>query len=381
MSIPSIMMVTGEASGDTHCSRLAYKLKELCPFISLFGMGGTMMRQAGVEIVYDISELSVLGITEVIGKLPLMLRRLRELKVLMDQRKPSALVLIDFPDFNMRLMPHAYKNHIPIIYYIPPKAWAWRKKRAYKLAKYTTVIASIFPFEAEIYKQAGANVHYVGHPLLDFAVADLSKSESYNKFQLSDQHPIIGLMPGSRIKEIKSLLPVMLDSIKIIKTNIPDSQFILPVAYTIPKDIIKDLTEPYPYIKITDNSDVYNMMSIANLIIMASGTATLESTFIGTPMIVIYKVSFLSYIIMKSLVNPNIKSTTLPNIIAGENIVPELLQDKANSNNIAEIAINLLKNPEELEKQKKDLYRVKKQIGEPGAIERTAKLILDQIKY
>ncbi len=128
MPISSIMMVTGEASGDIHCSRLAYKLKELCPNISLFGMGGMMMMQAGVEIIYNISELSVLGITEVLEKLPLVLKRLKELKALMDQRKPSALVLIDFPDFNMRLMPHAHKNHIPVIYYIPPKAWAWRKK-------------------------------------------------------------------------------------------------------------------------------------------------------------------------------------------------------------------------------------------------------------
>ncbi len=379
MPIPSVMMVTGEASGDIHCSRLAKKLKELCPSISLFGMGGMMMRQAGVEIVYDISELSVLGITEVIGKLPLILKRLKELKALMDQRKPSALVLVDFPDFNMRLMPYAYKNHIPIIYYIPPKAWAWRRKRAFKLAKYATAIASIFPFEAEVYRQASANVYYVGHPLLDFAVASLSKSESYAKFQLNEQFPIIGLMPGSRIKEIKSLLPVMLDSMKIIKKNIPDSQFILPVAYTIPDDMIRNLTEPYPYVKIIDSSDVYNMMNISNLIIMASGTATLESTFIGTPMIVIYKVSFLSYIIMKSLVNPDIKSTTLPNIIAGENIVPELLQDKVVPDNIAEIAIRLLKNPEELEKQRKNLYRVKEQMGESGAIERTAKLILDHI--
>lgn len=379
MSSPSIMMVTGEASGDLHCSRLAQKLKELYPSLSLFGMGGMMMRQAGVEIIYDISELSVLGITEVLGRLPLILRRLKDLKALMDTRKPNALVLIDFPDFNMRLMPYAYKRQIPVIYYIPPKAWAWRKKRAYKLAKYTTAIASIFPFEAKVYKQAGANVHYVGHPLLDFAMPSLSRSESYSKFQLSNQKPIIGLMPGSRVREIKSLLPVMLDSVEIIKKNIPDAQFILPVASTIPYDMIQSLTEPYEYIKIIDSSDVYNMMSIADLIIMASGTATLESTFIGTPMIVLYKVSFLTWIIMKSLVNPDIRSTTLPNIIAGKNIVPELLQDKANPNKIAEIAINMLRNPEKLKEQKNNLYKVKELIGEPGAVERAAKLIIEHL--
>ncbi len=216
--------------------------------------------------------------------------------------------------------------------------------------------------------------------MLDFAIPSLSKSESYAKFQLSDQYPIIGLMPGSRVKEIESLLPVMLSSAKMIKAKFPDSQFILPVAYTIPSDMIKNLTEPYPYIRVIDSSDVYNMMNIANLIIMASGTATLEATFIGTPMIVIYKISFLSWIIMKSLVNPNIRSTTLPNIIANENIVPELLQDKVNPNNIAEIALNMLRNPEELERQRSNLYRVKEQMGKPGAIERAARLILEYIR-
>jgi len=372
------MMVAGEASGDLHCAHLAEKLKELCPSLTLFGMGGKLMVQAGVQIDYDISDLSVMGITEVLGKLPIVLSRLKGLKSLIDQRKPDVIVLVDFPDFNIRLLPFAHSRKVPVIYYIPPKAWAWRKKRAYILAKYTSAIASIFPFEAKVYKEAGANVHYVGHPLLDITKPSLSKAEAYGKFGLDSNKPIIGLMPGSRRKEIKKLLQVMIDSARMIGVEIPDCQFILPVAQTIPRDIIPDLTDPP--VTIIDSTDVYNMMNITNLIIMASGTATLEAAFMLTPMIVIYKVSGISFMVISRLVNPDVKSTALPNIIAGKMIVPELLQDKASAENISAIAIRILKNPDELTSQKDELAKVLKQMGEPGAVERTARLVLEFIK-
>jgi lipid-A-disaccharide synthase len=375
MNNPKIMMVAGEASGDLHCAKLAEKLKKICPSITLFGMGGKLMAQAGVQIEYDISDLSVMGITDVLGKLPLILSRLNGLKSLIDERKPDAIVLVDFPDFNIRLLPYAHKKNVPIIYYIPPKAWAWRRKRAYAIAKYATAVASIFPFEAKVYKEAGANVHYVGHPLLDFAKPSLSKAEALSKFNLNPDKPIIGLMPGSRKKEIKRLLQVMIDSARIINAEIGDCQFILPVAHTIPKDMIPKISDPP--INLIDGESVYNMMSVTDLIIMASGTATLEATFMLAPMIVIYKVSSTSWIVMKNLVNPNVKSTALPNIIAGKEIVPELLQDRASAENISEIAIRLLKNPDELEDQRNALRDVVAQMGEPGAVERTAKLVLD----
>jgi lipid-A-disaccharide synthase len=220
MNDPKVMMVAGEASGDLHCAHLAEKLKELCPSLTIFGMGGKLMAQTGVQIDYDISDLSVMGITEVLGKLPIVLSRLKGLKSLIDQRKPDVIVLVDFPDFNVRLLPFAHSRKIPVVYYIPPKAWAWRKKRAYILAKYTSAIASIFPFEAKVYKEAGANVHYVGHPLLDITKPSLSKAETYEKFGLDSNKPIIGLMPGSRKKEIKKLLQVMIDSARIIGSEI-----------------------------------------------------------------------------------------------------------------------------------------------------------------
>lgn len=367
-------MVAGEASGDMHCAHLAEKLKELCPSLTLFGMGGRLMAQAGVQLEYDISDMAVMGITEVVGKIPLILSRLKGLKSFIDQRKPDAIVLVDFPDFNMRLLPFAHSRHIPVIYYIPPKAWAWRRKRAYKLAKYTTVVASIFPFEVEVYKSAGANVHYIGHPLLDFAKPSLSKADAYEKFHLDASKPVIGLMPGSREKEIENLLPVILDSVRLIKAEIPDCQFILPVAHTISRNMLPEMVDPP--VTVIDGSDVYNMMSICDLIIMASGTATLEATYMLTPMIVIYKLSRISFTVMSKLVNPNIRSTTLPNIIADREIAPELLQSKATPDNISGIAIRMMKNPQELAYQKAELQKVREKLGEPGAVERAARLVL-----
>ncbi len=366
-----IMMVAGEASGDVHAARLAAKIKELCPSAILFGMGGGMMAQASVQLEYDISGSAVMGLTEVIGKIPLMLSRLRGLKRLIDVRKPDVIVLVDFPDFNVRLLPFAYSRRVPVVYYIPPKAWAWRRKRAWKLAKYTSAIASIFPFEADFYRQTGANVHYVGHPLLDFVRPSLSREESCRRFCLDINKPIIGLMPGSRRKEIKRLLSVMLDSARLIKAAIPDCQFILPLAHTIPRDMIPDLGS---FFAIVDSSQVYNVMSICDLMIVASGTATLEAAYMLTPMIVIYRVSFVSWTIMHILVR--LKSSALPNIIANRMIVPELLQGEAKPRNISRIAIGMMRNPQELETQKAELQKVRQRLRRPGAVERTARLVL-----
>ncbi len=366
-----IMMVAGEASGDLHCARLAAKIKELCPSAVFFGMGGELMAQAGVQLEYNISDSAVIGITEVLGKLPLLFSRLKGLKRLIDHQKPDVIVLVDFPDFNMRLLPFAHRRRIPVVYYIPPKAWAWRKRRAGKVAKYTSVVASIFPFAADFYRNAGANVRYVGHPLLDFAGASLSKTEACKEFCLDIGKPIVGLMPGSRKKEIESLLPIILESVQLIKAEIPDCQFILPVAHTIPRDMIPDLSA---FVAVVDGSQVYDVMNVCDLMILASGTATLEAAYMLAPMIVIYKVSMISWVVIKTLVN--VKSSTLPNIIAGRMIVPELLQDEAEPCAVSQIAIRMMQNPQELMDQKAELQKVRERLGQPGAVERTARSVL-----
>ncbi|HIE27754.1 TPA: lipid-A-disaccharide synthase [Candidatus Poribacteria bacterium] len=365
-----IMFVAGEASGDLYASRVAAKIKALMPEVALFGMGGDLMLQAGMDLEYNIAGSTVMGFSEVLSSIPDLWKRLNRLKEIAASRCPDALVLIDFPDFNMRLARYVHKLGIPIIYCIPPKAWAWRRYRARQIARITTVVASIFPFEAEFYRQAGANVAYVGHPLLDFAKSALSQREAKERFSLNPDEPVFGLMPGSRRKEVDRLLPVMLQVAHRIRKVIPTCQFPLPLAPTISKANLPEM----PFVQVIEG-EVYNVMRACDLMCIASGTATLEAALMLTPMMIVYKVSFSTWIILKSLVR--LTYSGLPNIIAGREIVPELLQSRANPQLISKIAIELLSDPKKIARQKAELAKIRDQLGAEGAVERTAKLVLN----
>ena len=364
-----IMFVAGEASGDLHASRVAARIKQLMPEAALFGMGGDLMLAAGVDLEYNIADSAVMGFSEVLSSIPALWQRLARLKEIAVSHRPDALVLIDFPDFNMRLARYVHRLNIPVIYYIPPKAWAWRRYRARQIARITTVVASIFPFEAEFYQQAGANVLYVGHPLLDFARSALSQREARERFGLNPDEPVFGLMPGSRNKEVDRLLPVMLQVVPRIREVIPTCQLLLPLASTISKATLPEM----PFLQVIEG-EVYNVMRACDLMCIASGTATLEAALMLTPMIIIYKVSLSTWIIAKSLVK--LTHSGLPNIIAGREIVPELLQSQANPQLISKIAIELLSDPKKIARQKAELARIRNQLGAEGAFERTAKLVL-----
>ena len=364
------MIVAGEPSGDLHAARVADKLKKLSPGIHLFGMGGNSMESAGVDLIYHIRDSAVMGIGEVVTSIPAFVKKRRHLKHFIREGKPDAVLLVDFADFNIGLARFAHQLNIPVIYYIPPKAWAWRPRRARKIAKTTTVVASIFPFEAEFYRRAGANVKFVGHPLLDFAQTDLNCEKARRTLNLREDAPVLGLMPGSRCREVDRLLPVMLEVSHHIRQTLPDCQFILPLAPGINPDALPEM----PFVKLI-RGRVYEAMRASNLMLIASGTATLEATCLGTPMIVIYKMSQLSWWIVKSLVKLDLSG--LPNIIAGHEIVPELLQNKAQAARITPIALELLQNAEKRETQRDALRKVYQQLGPPGAVERTAQTILD----
>ncbi|MFQ6044296.1 MAG: lipid-A-disaccharide synthase [Candidatus Poribacteria bacterium] len=364
-----IMFVAGEASGDLHASRVAARIKQLMPEASLFGMGGDLMLAAGVDLEYNIADSAVMGFSEVLSSIPTLWQRLNRLKEIAASCRPNALVLIDFPDFNMRLARYVHQLNIPVIYYIPPKAWAWRRYRARQIARITTVVASIFPFEAEFYRQAGANVVYVGHPLLDFARSALSQREARERFCLNPDEPVFGLIPGSRNKEIDRLLPVMLQMAHRIRKVIPTCQFLLPLAPTISKAMLPEM----PFVQVIEG-EVYNVMRACNLMCVASGTATLEAALMLTPMIIIYKVSLSTWIIAKSLVK--LTHSGLPNIIAGREIVPELLQSRASPQLISKIAIELLSDPKKIARQKAEFAKIRERLGTEGAVERTAKLVL-----
>jgi len=370
-----VMISVGEASGDLHGASVATALRNIQPGIKLLGMGGQAMRSAGVEIVHDIADLGVIGFVEVIKNLPRLFKLRDSLVELMAAERPDVLVVIDYPDFNMRLAEKAKRLGIPVVSYISPSAWAWRKGRAKNVAKLVNRLAAIFPFEADVYREAGANVTFVGHPLLDIVQPCLTKTEAYNFFKAKSDQPIVLLLPGSRNQEINTLLPVMLEAGEKIVEQVPDCQFFLPVASTISREMLQNILSQYKLKVNLTNEYTYDLMAIADSAIAASGTVTLEAALLKLPSVVIYKLAALTYLLGKFLVK--IPHFSLPNIIAGRQIIPELLQDQANAANIAQEVLAMLQNDTEKKRLQQDLAEVRHKLGDVGAVERVAQVILE----
>ncbi|MDU4961173.1 MAG: lipid-A-disaccharide synthase [Sporomusaceae bacterium] len=369
-----IMLSVGEASGDLHGASVAAALKLLAPDARLFGMGGKHMAAAGVEIVYDIADLGVIGIVEVVKNLPRLFRLRDMLAAVMDREKPDVLVVIDYPGFNTRLAKVAKAKGIPVISYISPSAWAWGKGRAKEVAGIVNKVAAIFPFEADVYREAGADVVFVGHPLLDIVKPSMTCEEARRFFGADAAKPLLLLLPGSRKQEIENLLPPMLDAAVRIRQQLPDCQFYLPVASTIPQEMLDALAASRGLPVSFTHEHTYDLMSIADAAIAASGTVTLEAALLKLPSVIIYKVNSLTYYLGKLLVK--IPDIGLPNIVAGRKILPELLQGDANPAAIAAAALPLLTEGQARQAVLNDLADVAVKLGSGGAVRRVAELIL-----
>ena len=375
--MPHVMIVAGEPSAELHASYVAKHLKKLCPNITLFGMGGDMMENAGVTLALHIGDSATMGFANVIGALPMFLRKQMYLKRCIRQQRPDALLLVDFAEFNMPLAKFAWKHRVPVVYYIPPKAWAWRAGRAKKLAKWANVIAAIFPFEAAFYRNAGANAEFVGHPLVDFARTALSPEAAREELGIGSDALVIGLMPGSRRSEIRYILPPLLRGVANIARIYPKAQWLLPLAPGISRDFLAACRRgipDVPLIHIIENA-TYTAMRAANLMLVTSGTATLEAACIGTPMLILFRTSALNWHIIKTL-SP-LERSGLPNLIAGRDIVPELLQTELTPETLTTHVLELLQHPEKREAQRDALRAVYAQLGSTGAAERTAQLIIE----
>ena len=368
-----ILISAGEASGDIHAAAVTAALKRIDSTTEVFGMGGDELRAAGGEVLFDIKDHGVMGFVEVIKKLPDLFKLRREFARVMDERKPDCLVVVDYPGFNMKLAKLAHDKGIPVVSYIAPSAWAWNKGRAKNVAKIVDKVACIFPFEYDVYKEAGAPVEFVGHPLVDIVHPTMERAEAEAWVGKVPGRPLVLLMPGSRLMEIERMLDVILEGAKLLQKQMPQVQFAMPRAGTIPLEMLQSKIQTSGLeIKITEGHN-YDLFSVADLALATSGTVTLEAAMCGLPSVILYRTSAITAFIARRVINiPNIG---LPNIVAGRQILPELLQEELTPAKLAATAVELLA-PERRPQLEANLAYMKERLGEPGAVNRVAQLIL-----
>ena len=368
-----ILISAGEASGDIHAAAVTAAIKKIDSSVEVFGMGGDALRNAGGEVLFDIKDHGVMGFVEVLKKLPDLFKLRDDFEKVMDERKPDCLITVDYPGFNMKLAKLAHDKGIPVVSYIAPSAWGRHKSRAKKVAKIVDKVACIFPFEYDVYKEAGAYVEFVGHPLVDIVKPSMTKEEARAFAGKEEGKKLILLMPGSRLMESEKMLPTLLEAAKIIKEQLPEVSFVMPRAGTIPISLLEEKIQASGLdVKITEGNN-YDLFSVADLALATSGTVTLEAALCGLGSVIVYKTNPVTYFIAKLLVN--IPHIGLPNIVAAKSVVPELIQNDFTPAKVAQEALALLES-ERNAKMKEDLVYVKERLGKPGAVGRVAELVL-----
>jgi len=371
------MIVTGEASGDLHGAKLMSAITAQLPDTKFFGVGGKNMAAEGCEILIPGEELAVMGIVEIVGHLPVILNAFNKLKrEFYGSNKPDALVLIDFPEFNLRLARQAKKAGIPVLYYVSPQVWAWRRGRVKKIAAVVDSLAAIFPFEPAFYNGQDILVKYVGHPLLDEFEEAGNCQDLRPRLQISQDKNVVGLFPGSRHNELRYMLDTLVESAQLIFDKEPEVHFLVPVANTLSRADIQSRfpTElPVSFIE-SDDATIYDVASSCDTILTVSGTVTLQIALVGTPMAIFYKVSPLTYAIGKRLIK--VDHAGLANIVAEERIVPEFIQDMATPQNLADEALRVLNDSRYASDMRSALEQVHTKLGEPGCSARVAEMLL-----
>ena len=368
-----ILIVAGEASGDLHGSSLIRELRNLNSHIELFGVGGDRMKEEGLELVYHIDKLSVMGFFEVLSKLRLIREVMKKMLTLAEEKKPDLVVLIDYPGFNLRFARKVKKMGIPITYYISPQVWAWGGNRVTKMRGLIDKMIVIFPFEEEIYKNFDIDCEFVGHPLLEVVRAVLSKEDFRSRFDLRKNEVLLGLLPGSRWQEVERILPVMVETAELLGSRIRNLRVMLGLSSSLKKERVQTILDQFKSrVEIVEDL-TYDLMKHSDVLLVTSGTATLESAILGTPFLVLYKTSFWTYLFAKSLVS--IPNVALANVVAGKRIVPEYIQSKAVPKDVAEETYDILSTKQRYKSIQNELSSVKEKIGEAGASKRAAQII------
>lgn len=369
------MVSAGEASSDAHAAHALSALKSQGVELECFGMGAGALEQQGTELIVDCRDLAVIGFVDVLINYPRFLKRLRKLRNHMRKRNPDLLLLVDYPDFNLKLAETAKTLGIPVLFYVSPQVWAWRASRVPRIGRLVSHMAVLFPFEVDIYEKHDIPVTYVGNPVVADAVSALSAIEARRLMGLDPEKPVVTLLPGSRTGEIARNLRPMLDSAKLIALAQPDCQFLLPIAPTLDPCLIHQYTGQYACLNLNSTTlDSRDAMRAADVALVASGTATLETALIGTPMVVMYIVNKINFAIMKRLIQ--IPDISLVNIVAGKRVVPEYIQDYATPQAMATDVLSLLKDESRRANMTSELNRVKDLMGDADASKRVARIIL-----
>jgi lipid-A-disaccharide synthase len=359
----------GEASGDNYGAQLIEALRLLSPGAVFFGMGGERMQAAGCDLQVHAKEVAVVGLVEVITHLPAIRKRFKDLVAEAARRRPTAAILIDFPDFNLRLAKELHALGIPVFYFVSPQIWAWRTGRVEQIKKYVREMIVIFPFEQEFYRKHGVEVSYVGHPLAYEPLPEVNRPEFAARFKLDGSKQWIALLPGSRRKEVRQNLPCMLDAVQLLLEEGQDFEFLLPVASTLDKEWVRyQLGPAYTRIRLTEGASATVMLSRAAMV--ASGTATVESALTGTPFVVVYKLAPLTWLLGRRLVS--IDTFAMPNLIAGRKIVPELIQSEFTGPNVVRELNKIIPDGPARQQMQADLQQVRNELRDPQSSEEPA---------
>lgn len=372
-----VMIVAGEASGDLHGSALVREAHAIDPTLTFFGMGGPLMRRAGVDTLVDAREMAVVGLVEVAAHFPTIIRAFRKLKECLRTDPPDLLILIDYPDFNLRLAGVARKAGVKVLYYISPQVWAWRVGRVKKIARLVDRMAVVFPFEVPFYEKEGVPVSFVGHPLVDAVRPEMPPDEARRSFGIDGNRRTVGLCPGSRTQEIRTHLPLIMESARVLKERFPELQFILPLASSLSRSDIDPFLNDSGVSVIVVEGKNYDVIQVCDAVITVSGTVTLEIALMGVPMVIIYKVSPLTYCIGKRLIR--VDHIGLCNIVANKRVVKELIQHEAVPELIAAEIGNILTDSAYAADIRDGLKHVAERLGGGDCSSRVAAIVMEMI--